>query len=664
MLLRASTARGSRALVGLALLAATLGCATWYAVSALGRATVAATERLIGEGALPSLVLTGPDPALRAAVLSARDSPQVRAELPRARFAVDLTAEDGDSLTTTLVAMQMAQEVMLRPGRVKIVGRLPRDGEVMLEERTAARLGVGMEGEVAARAEPYSRLKVVGTFRAVGGALALPSLGLVTFATLAGLRGADRIDAVEVVFAGDVDLERAADDLARRIDASIVIRPTELRQLAGGAVRALRTTIDLAGWIALCISAFAVAAAARDRVRARAADLALQRAIGVPPHWITLQAIAPLAVLGAVAGVVGSGIGVLLALALVPGVQAWTSLQLGSGVVLPAPRLGGSDLAIAAALGASVTTLAAWLGARAVLRAEPAVVLSGADTQSGVRLSGRTAMLGAVGLAGSAAIALSGATAVHVAFRALDVVFATVGVALLAPHAAALCVQIGTGKLHALAKARVMRAPGGLVPATRLLAVCGTFVVALLGVRSNLAVGVTGEAERRFPGTEAWVSGVDLMGVDLGAPVPIDQETRRTAFRDMAALALDVTGEFVAILAVLGLLATAAFVIAEVRERGREHALLHALGASPGVRVRVAMASHFASALGALLLAILGGNLLSRTWTLGPLRDTLGWIVPWAPFDAAALLPAGFAAVALTAVAALVAATDRRLTAS
>ncbi|MFO1054157.1 MAG: FtsX-like permease family protein [Planctomycetota bacterium] len=636
--MRSDRRPGSRVLRVLALLAATAGCAAWFATRSLGDATVAATERVLAQGALPSLLFAGPPAALDEALRIARTTLPVRAELPRSwqRFTLE-----GDSPSAiTLLATQMAQEVMAHGDRLTMRGSIPRDGEVAIDSGTAARL----------HREPGDALRLAGATEPlhVSGVLSgrdllreLPAIGFVTFHTLARLRGEGTVDAIECALAQDIDPDAARGALLPRMPEGVTVRALGVRGEAMHAARALRTTVELAAWIALCLGLLATVASTRDTLRRRAPSLDLQRALGVSPRLVAMQCLLPAASLGGAAGAIGAVLGVALAHRLLPGLQAFASIQVGRGVLLPAPDLDAASLLSSLAIGATAAMLAAAFAMRTPRRTQ--------RSHAAVAL---------VALGGSLALARSGLTGLHPLLRALDVLLAALAAILLVGPTLALAART---LRDPFGRAWLWATPGSLLGALRMASLGIAFGSALLSIRGSLAAGIDDEALRRFPTATVLRDSIEVFGVDLGGPITLDGQRLRDTFHATAALGLDTVAQFVEILLALAATSIAAFTIAGVRERRDDFALLRDLGADPRLPRRLAARAWSIGSIAVAAVAAGIGALLGHAWTVGPLHDALGVGIAWQAAPWATLS----CVIGCAMLVALVAATTagRRLTA-
>lgn len=465
----------------LALLAATLGCAAFAALRETGDATLLAVERALDGGALPSVNLEREGGLGRDDVARVQALPGVRVGLPRARETVELLSGDGKRASLALLGAALPQEHLARPARARDLrfdGALPEDFEVALPRVAARTLGVGLGDTVTIRG---TALRVAAVFDDD----ALPAAA--TLRTLATIRGHERVDSVEALLDSGRDPDAALADFAAALGPPWRVAVPSSRVATRPALRALRTTIEFGAWLALALGLTAGAAAARDRVRAKADDFALQRALGAPPHVIAAQWLFPAAIDGAGAGAIGALAGSLLAPAFIAPLAALATSQLGFGVVLDVPPASPLDVLALAAL----TSLAAML-----------VAACGARARKGPLSRSRAVVIGVACLTTAAAIALSGATRLHVVFRLADVACAAGGIVLLvAPLATARILALSASFVVALALLRASLAHALPAHSAALIALAGldrfTVAIGVLGFASALAFALADVHARR-----------------------------------------------------------------------------------------------------------------------------------------------------------------------
>lgn len=444
---RAAWLRGGRGLQGLAVLAAVLACVAFTALRGIGASVLLAVERVLDGGALPSLELSRAGGFDRDALARVAAQPGVRSVLARASAEFLFEGRDGRRATHELRGVNFAMERLARPGlaaALQVEGRMPDERELALPRALADTLGVGVEDSLVVQGQ------VLVVAACVDGT-SLPAT--TTLRTFAELRGDARFDRLEALLEPGLEAERAAVQLVEAFGDGLHAELPTSRAAAGPALRGLGTTIELGAWLALAIGLLACAAAARDRVRANAEGLELQRALGAGPLRLAAQTLGPATLHGALAGAVGALLGAALIPFGVARLEAAASAALRAGIVLDLPRAPWRDAAILAVLAAFAATLVAALGTR----------------RPGRVLAPRTARwLGGFAVLVCAAIVLSGATRLHAAFRVADVACAALGVALLVPD---------------------RRGPtaGSLASAARVLACCGAFLVAMSGLRASLA---------------------------------------------------------------------------------------------------------------------------------------------------------------------------------
>lgn len=699
------------------LLGATAGSAGFAAVHQLGTAVTMAAERVLADGALPSLSVTrhGGIDARKPRELEGQ--PGVRTALARQTGRVHLLAGDREC-AAVLFGVQLLQEAMARPQRMQLQFRSAQpgpdqEGDLFLTRATAVELGLEPGAKVAVRGSGATlQLHLRGLLADPAGAVLGGDLAVTGLPTSIRLLGRSELDQLEVVLAGDQDPERATAPVGAMLGAEYTVVPLPTRAAGSAGIAAVRVTVELAAWLALALAAIALAAAAGDRVRAMAGDLALQRAIGAPPALVWLQVLAPSVLAGAVAGFAGTLLGPHLAQGFVPGLQAFLQAQTGAGVSIELPPTGWLGWSPCAGAGAGLLA-ALWAGQRQARGDTGPGIRAPAGSAARAALGGRRAAVGAACLLAVWLLAWSGATRLGFAVRALDAALAVLGMALLAGPVAALLARHFTalGPIALLAGGRIRRTPGRALSALQLFAAAGAVGLALLGVRSSVAAAAGDIAQSRCSADLVVVRTSALLGLPA-APIPIAAATsallgteglagppqagpdgtlllHRVAGVDPSALAtaaarqlgplgdvavvdgahlrrrflgavqlvLEAMAMLVLLLLGIALPAGTAFLCADAAGRRHEGLALTAAGAGPGQRAAITIATALLLTATAAVLSLLGGTLIGACWTAGPLQHALGVRCPYAvPVAAMAtatglMLLASLLAVALAMVA-------------
>jgi ABC-type lipoprotein release transport system permease subunit len=249
------------------------------------------------------------------------------------------------------------------PGRAVIVdGSEPGPDEVLLERSFARELGVGPGARVAFDAPDRRRAARVSALAVVSDQepypFAQPGLAFGSRALIDAVVPDARLrfytESVRLADPGaapglEARLgERGASWQAQRADVE--------ERLVG-----IRVALELLSALMLLCAAPIVATLVSERILARARELAILRAGGVTPGGIVILTGALYATLGALGGVLGLGLGTLLA-----PVVSGASVELLSapGMVGPAPLAAVAVVAGTAALAGLAAALPAWLLAR------------------------------------------------------------------------------------------------------------------------------------------------------------------------------------------------------------------------------------------------------------------------------------------------------------
>jgi ABC-type lipoprotein release transport system permease subunit len=249
------------------------------------------------------------------------------------------------------------------PGRAAIVdGSEPGPDEVLLERSFARELGVGPDARVAFDAPDGRRAARVSGIAVVSDQQSYP------FAQ-PGLAFGSRelIDAVvpEARLRFYTKSVRLADPGAAPALAARLRDPAASWQAQRADVEerlvGVRVALELVSALMLLCAAPIVATLVSERILARARELAILRAAGLTPGGIVILTGAIYAALGALGGVLGLGLGTLLA----PVMSAASAELLSApGVVGPAPVAAVAVVAGTAALAGLAAALPAWLLAR------------------------------------------------------------------------------------------------------------------------------------------------------------------------------------------------------------------------------------------------------------------------------------------------------------
>lgn len=285
-------------------------------------------------------------------------------------------------------------------------GRAPEaPGEVVIDVASAAsrEVAIGDEVRVAAssRAQSYT---VVGTFGFAGGTPGVgPTFLAFTFESAADLLGVSgEVNSIEVVLEDNADLDAVLDrlDSALPADAEAVDSRTAAAEQAAelqGALSFFNTFLLVFGAIALVVGAFVVYNAFRVVVAQRGRELALLRVLGTTRSQLVWSVLGEALVIGALASLVGLGVGTALAIG-IRGLLSATGTDLPDAGLVLAPR----TVVIGIAVGIVTTLLSALAPALRTTRISPMEALREMVELRPVRrwwaAAGAVLLFGAVGL--------------------------------------------------------------------------------------------------------------------------------------------------------------------------------------------------------------------------------------------------------------------------
>jgi putative ABC transport system permease protein len=181
--------------------------------------------------------------------------------------------------------------------------------------------------------------------------------------------------------------------------------------------------------VSLFVGAFIIVNTFSVLIARRTRELALLRAVGATRRQISRSVLAEAFLVGLVGGVVGLGLGVLLALGL-RALFAVVGFEIPAGGLVVAPR----TVVVAIGVGVVLTMLAAWLPARRAGRVSPMAALRDDAVLPTQSLRARTLVGLALGALGAAvlAVGLSGRVERGIAYVGAGLLLVFVAVALLA----------------------------------------------------------------------------------------------------------------------------------------------------------------------------------------------------------------------------------------
>ncbi|MGE0142490.1 MAG: hypothetical protein AB7I19_04445 [Planctomycetota bacterium] len=614
--IRLSIAAPSIVMDVLAFLAMTLSIAIDSTIASLRSAHLGAMDRILTGGQLPSLRLHGRLDALEPAVETLRGRPEVRAVATRRAHRITLTSH-GDAELIVVIA-ELGLEAMATKGRLRIDGKPPTADALLLHVDTARSLGVGIGDRVVIDQPSPATLQVSGTFQTTIELRGLPLMaigdsGLVLDRSTLVAAGA------EAFVASSSDASEIAATLKHCEGVQVAVEP--MLAVTGRMRAAIAMSLELAGWMATILGLIALAAVGSERARRGRERLALHLDLGTPTsHLLRLLAV-PTLLRAWIAIGAGTAVGHSAAGSFIAPLAAWTTLQVGHGITLPSPRLEFGHVAFLLTVAA---LLAAWQASRALREV--------GERASRRRVGTRRSLLPiAVGaLSTSAMLQWTGWTAQHPALRVIGLASAVFGLVLMIDPALAFIVSRLKAPVRFMVEPRMSGTSSGVLPIVRLHFVVAALAMGLGMVSTSLTHAVGRESERRFGGDYIGIPSHELLGLDLGEDLLVEQAPRREAFRTASHVVIDALDEFRGLLLSCGALSLACLIVAEARSRRREDALAADLGAEPNMPARWNAVTYGIAFAVSGALAIPAAAFLAAAWCQGTLRHLLDWRVDFA----------------------------------
>ncbi len=321
----------------------------------------------------------------------------------------------------------------------------------------------------------------------------------------------------------NVDAFRAS--LRSRLPAgTFAIAPQVERDRAVTATRAYRVNLNMLALVSLWTGAFLVFSTQSLSVLRRRRALGLLRALGVTRAELEIALIGE----GAVLGVAGSLVGILLAIGFAAAMLRVLSGDLGNGQLHAAVLYASpSSLVAFLAIGTAVASAGAWLPARSAARQSPARSLKGGGAENAAAVTTRSWIAG---------LALLGAGAVLAPLP-------PVGGLPLFGYAAVGALLFGAVLLVPVLTVRILKiAPriGRVVPDTALAQLKDNIGLSTLGLASiivsfSLMVAMAIMVHSFRLSFEQWLG--KLLPADLQLREPIGNDTAYWSAADQAALA-------------------------------------------------------------------------------------------------------------------------------
>ncbi len=368
-----------------------LGAAVYLVDSAALNEFGLATKRLVGEA---DVVVRGPREGFPESLFTdlARD-PEVRLASPVLELEAALP---GSRDTLKVLGLDPFRAAALQPALIGEVERkaleLFQPDAIILSSEAAIELMLGRGDSLPIIVgNAVKKLRVVdvlseGTYNQALGVMDIASAQW----TLAMLGRLNRID---LRLNAGVDVDAFRNSLKDRLPAgTLALAPQVERDRAVTATRAYRVNLNMLALVSLWTGAFLVFATQSLSVLRRRRSLGLLRALGVTRRELEIALIGE----GAVLGLVGSLLGVLLAVVCAAAMLRWVSGDLGNGQLhagLAALQASPTSLLVFLAIGTGVASGGAWLPARAAARQSPARALKGGDADT-VAMATRSSIVG------------------------------------------------------------------------------------------------------------------------------------------------------------------------------------------------------------------------------------------------------------------------------
>ncbi|MGO9028191.1 MAG: ABC transporter permease [Acidimicrobiales bacterium] len=258
----------------------------------------------------------------------------------------------------------------------------------------------------------------------------LAAFDLPTAQSLFGLAG--QYDTIDILTAPGADKATVQRDIARALPpgVEVVTGQTVAAEQAGDINQALSffsTALLVFAFISLFVGGFTIFNTFSIIVGQRTRELALLRVVGASRRQVFRSVLAEAAIVGAVASLVGLGLGVLAAMGL-------EALLKGFGITLPSGPLVFESRTVVAALlvGVGVTVVSAISPARRAVRIPPVAALADHQAEH-EESSGRRITIGSVIAALGVVTLLAGLTRPAIQLVGVGAVAIFLGIGMLAP---------------------------------------------------------------------------------------------------------------------------------------------------------------------------------------------------------------------------------------
>jgi putative ABC transport system permease protein len=354
-----------------------LGAAVYLVNAAALNEFGLATKRLVGNA---DVVIRGPrDGFTERLYAELAQDPAVRAASPVLELEVALP-EDRDTLK--VLGLDPFVAATLQPALIGDVERRALDlfapDAIVLSNRAAVELNLHAGDRLRVIVADGARdLRVIdvlpeGTYT--------QALGIMDIASAQWLFGKiGRLNRIDLSLKPGIDAQGYRAALNRRLPAgTLAIAPQAERDRAATVTRAYRVNLNMLALVALWTGAFLVFSTQSLSALRRRRAFGLLRALGVTRHELELALLGE----GAVLGLVGSAMGIAIALVCAAGLLRLLNGDLGNAQLhVAGAALGAAPLSLLvfSSIGTLIAAAGAWLPARSAARQAPARALKGGD---------------------------------------------------------------------------------------------------------------------------------------------------------------------------------------------------------------------------------------------------------------------------------------------
>ena len=354
-----------------------LGAAVYLVNAAALNEFGLATKRLVGDA---DVVIRGPRDGFAEQLYEelARD-PAVRAASPVLELEVALPA---DRDTLKVLGLDPFVAATLQPALIGDVQRRALDlfapDAILLSNRAAGELNLRAGDRLRVLVGDGARdLRVIDVLPEGTYAQALGIMDIASAQWLFGKIG--RLNRVDLSLQPGVDAQAFRVALNRRLPpGTLAIAPQTERDRAATVTRAYRVNLNMLALVALWTGAFLVFSTQSLSALRRRRSFGLLRALGVTRRELELALLGE----GALLGLVGSAVGIVLALACAAGLLRLLNGDLGNAQLhVAGAALGAAPLSLLVftAIGTTIAAAGAWFPARVAARQAPARALKGGD---------------------------------------------------------------------------------------------------------------------------------------------------------------------------------------------------------------------------------------------------------------------------------------------